>query len=63
MIGPPDLPDELVPSRDAEWWTEGSSRVEPTRMALRCLPDAATYAAMLDGDTSGRGEIGWESTS
>ena len=63
MIGTPDLPEESVASREAEWWSEGSSRVEPTRMTLRCLPDAATYAAMLDGDTSARGESRWESTS
>ena len=63
MIGTPDLPEEAMPSREAEWWSEGSSRVEPTRMTLRCLPDAATYAAMLEGDSSARGESRWESTS
>jgi type VI secretion system protein ImpM len=63
MIGAPDLPDEAVPSREAEWWSEGSSRVEPTRMTLRCLPDAATYAAMLGDDTQARGKSRWESTS
>ncbi len=63
MIGAPDLPDEAVPSREAEWWSEGSSRVEPTRMTLRCLPDAATYAAMLGDDTQARGKSRWKSTS
>lgn len=63
MIGAPDLPDEAVPSREAEWWSEGSSRVEPTRMTLRCLPDAATYAAMLGDDTQARGKSQWKSTS
>jgi type VI secretion system protein ImpM len=63
MIGTPDLLEEAVASRDAEWWSEGSSRVDPTRMTLRCLPDAATYAIMLEGDTSARGESRWESTS
>lgn len=31
----------------SEWWTEGSPRLQPTRMALRSLPDAAAYAGML----------------
>jgi type VI secretion system protein ImpM len=63
MIGAPDLPDEAVPSAEAEWWSEGSSRVAPARMSLRCLPDAATYAAMLGDNTCTRGETRWESTS
>src|SRR4051794_31956021 len=31
----------------SEWWTEGSPRVQPTRMALKALPVAAVYAGML----------------
>jgi type VI secretion system protein ImpM len=63
MIGAPDLPDEAVPGREAVWWSEGSSRVTPTRLTLRCLPDAATFAAMLGDNTCARGETRWESTS
>jgi type VI secretion system protein ImpM len=62
MIGMPDLPD-AAQSQEAEWWSEGSARVQPTRVTLRCLPDAATYAAMLGDATRARGESRWESTS
>jgi type VI secretion system protein ImpM len=56
LLGAPDLPAETNGTGEAVWWSEGSERVAPTRMTLRCLPDAATYAAML-------GEKKWESTS
>jgi type VI secretion system protein ImpM len=47
MLGVPVL-DESGPSVIiSEWWTEGSPRLQPTRMALRSLPDAAAYAGML----------------
>jgi type VI secretion system protein ImpM len=31
------------------WWTEGSPRVDATRLQLADLPDAGTFATMLDG--------------
>lgn len=31
----------------SEWWTAGSRRLEPARMTLASLPDAARFAAML----------------
>jgi type VI secretion system protein ImpM len=31
----------------SEWWTEGSPRVQPVRMTLGSLPDAAAYIGML----------------
>ena len=31
----------------AEWWTEGSPRVPPTRLTRSRMPDAATFASML----------------
>jgi type VI secretion system protein ImpM len=63
MIGSPDLPDDAVLTGEAEWWSEGSARVDPTRITLRCMPDAATYAMMLGDDAEARGENRWESTS
>ena len=46
-----DLPDDTTGNPDAVWWSEGSARVKPACMMLRCLPDAATYAAMLGAET------------
>lgn len=63
MIGSPDLPDDAARTGEAVWWSEGSTRVDPTRITLRCMPDAATYAMMLGGDAETRGENRWESTS
>jgi type VI secretion system protein ImpM len=71
-LGEPALPVETAGTADAIWWSEGSTRVGPTRMVLRSLPDAAAYAAMLGADTEGSdvvpdgtgpGETTWESTS
>ncbi len=47
MIGEPELRVDENGAAEAEWWTEGSVRVRPSRMRLRCMPDSATYAAML----------------
>lgn len=64
MIGEPDLRVDVNGAAEAEWWTEGSVRVGPSRMLLRCMPDSATYAAMLGaGNETEAGESTWESTS
>lgn len=36
------------------WWTDGSSAVEPCSLVTTGLPDAAEFAAMLDGAWSAR---------
>ena len=36
------------------WWTEGSAAVEPSSLVTSGLPDAASFAAMLDGTWSAR---------
>jgi type VI secretion system protein ImpM len=69
MLGSSDLPESATGSADALWWSEGSARVSPGCLVLRCLPDAATYAAMLGAVTNGSdvasepGEGKWESPS
>jgi type VI secretion system protein ImpM len=50
MIGEPDLRVDADHQPEAEWWTEGSVRVKPSRMLLRCMPDPAIYAAMLGAE-------------
>jgi type VI secretion system protein ImpM len=62
MIGSPDLAGKVVRDREAVWWSEGSACVASSRITLLCLPDAATYAAMLSGNADARGESRWEST-
>jgi type VI secretion system protein ImpM len=47
MLGSIDLAEEAVGFDEATWWSDGSARVEPACLTLRCLPDPATYAAML----------------
>jgi type VI secretion system protein ImpM len=59
----PEPSDSIVATTDAVWWSEGSERVQPTRMTLRSLPDVATYAVMLGAVADARGESTWESTS
>ena len=70
MLGPIELAEAAVKSAEATWWSEGSARVSAACLALRCLPDVATYAAMLGAenqgtdvasDASGQGERTWES--
>jgi type VI secretion system protein ImpM len=66
-LGSPELPDDTTANvdavGDAVWWSDGSARVQPARMMLQCLPDAATYAAMLGAHTDIElGETKWEST-
>jgi type VI secretion system protein ImpM len=54
MLGAPDFASSGAPVRMAEWWTEGSPRVGPTRRTMAGLPEAAVYARMLglaDGQT------------
>lgn len=65
MLGTPDLTVPAVEAADAVWWSDGSARVEPTRMTTRGLPDAAIYATMLGaaGEQAGAGEDTWEPTS
>lgn len=55
-LAAPDLPNSGDGIADALWWSEGSPRVKPVRMTLARLPDAATYAAMLqtEPDAPGR---------
>jgi type VI secretion system protein ImpM len=62
MLGAPDPSDAAtVATLDAVWWSDGSERVQPSRITLRSLPDVATYAAMLGADA--RGDSTWEPTS
>ena len=62
-LGSPDLPDDATAAGDAIWWSDGSARVQPARMVLQTLPDAATYAAMLGAHPDIElGETKWEST-
>jgi type VI secretion system protein ImpM len=50
MLGTPNLSVRIEAARDAVWWREGEASA---RMTLRCMPDAAAYAAMLTAATSG----------
>jgi type VI secretion system protein ImpM len=62
-LGSLELPDDTTAAEGAVWWSDGSARVQPARMVLQCLPDAATYAAMLGAHTDIElGETKWEST-
>ena len=64
MLAAPDLAVDATGATDAEWWTAGSARVQPTRMGLQTMPDSATYAAMLGTENEPEaGERTWESTS
>jgi type VI secretion system protein ImpM len=65
-----DLAEAAVGVAAATWWSEGSARVKPACLTLRCLPDAATYAVMLGAenqtsdlapDEIKHGERKWES--
>lgn len=56
MVGEPDLPGVTSATTEGTWWSEGSARVSPTRMRLRCLPDVATFASMLGAATEAGGE-------
>jgi type VI secretion system protein ImpM len=47
------LPEVTTGLAEAAWWSEGSTRVGPTCLTMRCLPDAATYAAMLGAEAIG----------
>jgi type VI secretion system protein ImpM len=40
---------------EAVWWSDGSPRVPASRLALPCLPDAASYATMLDARAEAQG--------
>jgi type VI secretion system protein ImpM len=67
MLDTPDLAGGTADPREAVWWSDGSARIEPARLVLSGLPDAATYAAMLgaaeDKDAvAAAGETKWEST-
>jgi type VI secretion system protein ImpM len=46
---PPPCPSAVSITNDAHslWWTDGGPRVEPTRLSLPALPDAACFATML----------------
>jgi type VI secretion system protein ImpM len=46
---PPPCPIAMRFADDAGslWWTDGGPRVEPTRLSLPSLPDAACFATML----------------
>ena len=70
MLGSVDLAEAEMGFAEATWWSEGSARVGAVCLAQRCLPDPATYAAMLGAenevadDTSnafGQEERKWES--
>jgi type VI secretion system protein ImpM len=70
MLGAIDLAEAAADVAEATWWSEGSARVSAACLALRCLPDAATYAAMLGAESQGTdalpdgsvvGERTWES--
>ncbi len=72
IIGSPELSEAAMGIAEATWWSEGSVRVAPARIVLRCMPDAVTFAAMLGAETngtdvvsdaSGQGEETWESPS
>ncbi len=52
-LGMPELPEAEADAAEAIWWTEGSPRVRPFSLSLRCLPDVATFAAMLGVQTTG----------
>jgi type VI secretion system protein ImpM len=55
LLAIPDLPDAAADNAEAIWWSEGSDRVRPTCLVLRCLPDAATFAMMLGAEAAGTG--------
>jgi hypothetical protein len=70
MLATPELAEAAADTAEATWWSEGSTRVRPACLSLRCLPDVARFAAMLgvhttgtdaDADASGPGEGEWES--
>ena len=52
-LGSAELPDAEVGLAEATWWSEGSTSVVPACLTLECLPDAATYAAMLGAENNG----------
>jgi hypothetical protein len=55
---PMEMPGSTRPAEDIEqvadaaWWSEGSPRVNPTRIFLSPIPDAAAYGAMLGAGTA-----------
>jgi type VI secretion system protein ImpM len=53
MLGLPVLPNDRNGLAEGVWWSEGSPRVKPARLTLACLPDAATFAAMLGAAAAG----------
>jgi len=61
MIGMAALPENIEGLAEAVWWTDGSSRVRPSRMTLRSLPSAAVYAAMLGAETDDTNSVSDES--
>ncbi len=65
MLPLPDLLEDTESIR-GEWWSDGSVRVNASRMTLGCLPSPETYAEMLGAHTDagvGTAEEGrWEST-
>jgi type VI secretion system protein ImpM len=72
LIVSPELQEAPASIAEATWWSEGSVRVTPSRLVLRYMPDAATYATMLGAETkcsdvasdaSRHGEGTWESPS
>jgi len=50
MFGSIKPSEQAADLAEATWWSDGSVRVAASSLALRCLPDAATYAAMLGAE-------------
>ena len=64
MLGTLEPANDAAGSSECIWWTEGSVRMEPARLRLNALPDAATYAAMIGVSECRNAEVGetrWES--
>ena len=50
MVAEPDLRVDVNGVAEAEWWSDGSVRVKPSRIRLQGMPDSAIYAAMVGAE-------------
>jgi type VI secretion system protein ImpM len=70
MLPELDLPAPATAASGSLWWTDGAPRVPAGRIALLGMPDAATYATMLDAQRprtdaadTWAGRVAWDQSS